>query len=521
MKKTRWTAVFCLMMVLLVSLGGMTSAASPSAPAGPTEIQVTERDHGRAVELNGEVLVLNLESNPSTGYGWQVQGLNQRILRQVGNTEWLPNTPSKLGAPGTQVMRFAAVARGRATLDLVYSRSWEKGAVPAKSLSLEIRVAEPSRDVNYPQAGGEESLSTARAAGSLMSLPSALDWCDQGACPPVRDQGACGSCWAFGTVGPLESAILIKDGASRDLAEQYLVSCNVDGWGCNGGWWAHDYHQWKYPAGEPGPGAVYEADFPYTASDEPCNGPYTHHEKIADWIYIGNDSSVPATDAIKQAILDYGPVSAAVCVNSDFQNYTGGVFNPRRPCNSVNHAIVLVGWDDADGAWILRNSWGPNWGENGYMRIAYGKSKVGYSANYVVYGSTEPTPTPEPTSEFTPTPEPTSEPTATPPPSGTMHVSAIEMWYTTAGRNYKIYTRVTIVDNNGNPVSGATVDVTTTMPSGTATGSGPTAADGTVTFNLMSKQAGTYISEVTNVTHTSYTYDPDSNLETSESLSVP
>jgi hypothetical protein len=331
----------------------------------------------------------------------------------------------------------------------------------------------------------------------------------------VRDQGSCGSCWAFGTVGPLESRILIQDGVSRDLSEQYLVSCNTDGWGCNGGWWAHDYHEWKYPAGEPGPGAVYEADFPYTATDEACNPPHTHYETITDWVYIGNDSSIPATDAIKQAIYTYGPVAAAVCVDSNFQSYTGGVFNPRRPCNSINHAIVLVGWDDADGAWILRNSWGPNWGENGYMRIAYGASKVGYSANYVVYGGGgDPTPTP------TPSPDPT--PTPTPAPGVTMYVSAIDMWYSSVGRNYDVYTKVTIVDSGGSPVSNATVSLQMTLPDGTpSTGSGTTASDGTITFSLRSKQTGTYTSEVTNVTHSSFTYDASANVETSETLAVP
>jgi len=501
--KTRWTAAFCLIMVLLISLGGMSTAAQPAA-SGPAEVQVMERDNGRAIDLKGEVLAINLESNPSTGYSWQVRGLNRNILRQVDAAEWISSAPDKFGAPGTQVLRFAGVGKGRATLNLAYVRAWERGAAPAKSFSVEVNVVEPSSDVSYPQPTFEEASVTAGDA-SLTALPSAMNWCDQGGCTPVRDQGACGSCWAFGTVGPLESAILLTDGASRDLSEQYLVSCNTDGWGCNGGWWAHDYHEWKYPPNEPGPGAVYESDFGYTATDAPCDGPYAHHETIADWVYIGSSSSVPATDAIKQAILDYGPVSAAVCVDTDFQRYTGGVFNPRKPCNSVNHAIVLVGWDDADGAWILRNSWGPDWGENGYMRITYGKSKVGYSANYVVYDSTEPTPTPEPT----------------PPPDGTIHVSDIEMWYTTAGRNYTIYTRVTIVDADGSPVSGATVDLTTTLPSGTATGSGTTGTAGTVTFSVKTKQTGLYTSEVTNVSHTSYTYDPASNVETSETLSVP
>ncbi len=394
--KTRWTAVLCLILTLVVSLGGMTSAASPTAE-GPLELQVTERDSGRAVELNGEVLVLTLESNPSTGYGWQVQGRDGRILRRLEASEWLPDTPGKLGGPGKELLRFAAVGKGKATLNLAYTRPWETAAAPAKTFSLEVNVSEPSRNVSYPQPA-EAPMEAVTGGESLGALPSAYNWCDQGGCTPVRDQGQCGSCWAFGTVGPLESAILLEDGQSKDLAEQYLVSCNTDDWGCDGGFWAHDYHEWKLGADGTGPGAVYEADFPYTATDAPCNGPYTHHESIADWVYIGNDSSVPSTDAIKQAILDHGPVSAAVCVNSAFQAYTGGVFTGSWFCFSINHAIVLVGWDDSLGAWRLRNSWGDDWGEDGYMWIAYGKQYVGYSANYVVYeGSTPPTPPAAPT----------------------------------------------------------------------------------------------------------------------------
>lgn len=391
--KTRWMAVFCLIMVLLVSPGGAISAAPQPAASGPQELQVTERDSGRAVDLNGEVLVLTLESNPSTGYGWQVQGLDARILRQLGAGEWLPDTPGKLGGAGVEVLRFAAVTTGRTTLNLVYARPWKSAATQARSFSLEVNVLAPSRNSSVPQPAPQEPQVAAPDGSSLDALPAAYNWCDLGGCTPVRDQGQCGSCWAFGTVGSLESAILLQDGASKDLAEQYLVSCNSDGWGCDGGWWAHDYHEWKLGTDGTGPGAVYELDFPYTATDAPCNGPYTHHETLADWVYIGNDSSVPSTDAIKQAILDHGPVSAAVCVNSAFQSYTGGVFTGSVFCFSINHAIVLTGWDDSLGAWRLRNSWGPEWGEDGYMWIAYGKQYVGYSANYVVYnGSTPPTP---------------------------------------------------------------------------------------------------------------------------------
>jgi len=267
--------------------------------------------------------------------------------------------------------------------------------------------------------------------GTPGALPSAFDWRDQGGVTSVKNQGSCGSCWAFGTVGPLEANIKIKDGIEEDLSEQYLLSCNTNGWDCGGGWWAHDYHQWKKPPSESEAGAVPEEDSPYVGWDAACNGPYSHPYQIDSWTFVGSEYGVPSTESIKQAIYDYGPVAAAVCVNSSFQNYSGGVFlGPE--CTDINHAVVLVGWDDSQGAWIMKNSWGTWWGESGYMRIGYGVSQVGYSANYVIYSAqgptttptntptVTPTPTATPTATNTPTPTPTSTPsTATPTPTAT------------------------------------------------------------------------------------------------------
>jgi C1A family cysteine protease len=221
------------------------------------------------------------------------------------------------------------------------------------------------------------------------ALPAVFSWCDSGGCTPIKNQGGCGSCWAFGTVAPLECNIKLKDHVTVDLSEQWLVSCNSDGWGCSGGFWAHDYHQWKTdPCG--GTGAVPEDAFPYVASDVPCNCPYPHDYLITSWAYIGNDYSVPPVANIKQAILDHGPVSVAVYANSAMQAYTGGIFNG---CASgtINHAVALVGWDDnqgTSGVWIMRNSWGSGWGEGGYMRIPYNCSSIGYAACYVNYQGT-------------------------------------------------------------------------------------------------------------------------------------
>jgi C1A family cysteine protease len=229
-------------------------------------------------------------------------------------------------------------------------------------------------------------------------LPEAFDL--RTYCPPIRNQGGCGSCWAFSTVGALEAAIKLRDGPDVDLSEQWLVSCNVEeeppqvagkgAWGCAGGWLAHDYHLSKPdPCG--GYGAVFETDFPYRAADAPCACPYAHAYWIEAWAYVAGEEEVPGVSAMKQALFEHGPLS--VCVNAGpiFSAYRGGVFNADEPGTEeepINHAVVLVGWDDTlgeQGAWIIRNSWGTNWGESGYMYIAYGCSNIGFGASFVEY----------------------------------------------------------------------------------------------------------------------------------------
>ncbi len=218
-------------------------------------------------------------------------------------------------------------------------------------------------------------------------LPASLDWREVTGCPPIRNQGPCGSCWAFATAGAFECNIRIKDGEDVDLSEQWLVSCNESNWGCDGGWMAHDYYLDKDDRCG-GWGAVLEPHFPYTASDEYCDCPYPHAYFLESWAFIGEDDyDPPSNEAMKQAIMDHGPISIAFHVNSNFQAYTGGVFTA---CGvgSVNHAVVLVGWDDnqgLEGVWFLRNSWGPGWGEGGYMRIKFNCVDFGTAASYVEY----------------------------------------------------------------------------------------------------------------------------------------
>ncbi|MCU0288967.1 MAG: C1 family peptidase [Acidobacteria bacterium] len=194
----------------------------------------------------------------------------------------------------------------------------------------------------------------------------------------IKDQGNCGSCWAFATIGLMEAMILKKDGIEVNLSEQHLVSCNPWDWGCNGGYWANDMLV--------NPGAMMETCFPYTATDAPCNTSCPFPYQIQGWAFITSDDEVPPTESIKQAIYTYGAVQAGIFADTWFQSYTSGVLNRcKKNPNWSNHAIMLVGWDDSLGAWRLKNSWGTGWGENGYMWIKYGCSLVGYAANYMIY----------------------------------------------------------------------------------------------------------------------------------------
>jgi inhibitor of cysteine peptidase len=171
---------------------------------------------------------------------------------------------------------------------------------------------------------------------------------------------------------------LKKDGIEVDLSEQQVVSCNPWGWGCNGGYWPNNYLV--------SPGLMLESCFPYVADDVPCedNCPILYAGQ--GWGFVEDDFVVPSVEAIKQAIYTYGAVQAGVYVERFFMAYTGGIFNKcKKRVNYTNYAVILCGWDDAKGAWLLKNSWGPEWGENGFMWISYDCNRVGEGANYFVY----------------------------------------------------------------------------------------------------------------------------------------
>jgi PKD repeat protein len=211
----------------------------------------------------------------------------------------------------------------------------------------------------------------------------------------IRDQGNCGSCWAFGTTAALEANALITDGTpgiNLDLSEQVLVSCANSG-DCNGGSIvsASNYiRDMGLPA---------ESCYPYLAQNASCTPKCSDYQvntrTISGWYYVGNTTS-PSVDAIKDALVTYGPLVTTMNVYTDFFYYNGGVYSYTSGSNQGGHAIAIVGYDDDNACFIVKNSWG-NWGESGYFRIAY--SQMGNSVafgRYTIYyvGESAPPPTP-------------------------------------------------------------------------------------------------------------------------------
>ena len=217
---------------------------------------------------------------------------------------------------------------------------------------------------------------------------------------PIRDQGSCGSCYAFGACAAAEGtynwATGHYDGNSADFSESYIIWClgrlpqySSHFFGCDGA--DYDYYELQALTVE---GVTDEAHFPYTVTDP---GSCTHWSdpttRFASWYRVACGD----INAIKTAIMTYGVVDAAVYVDSAFEAYSGGIYeNTSTNCDAspcyykpTNHAIALVGWDDngGNGYWILRNSWGPSWGVDGYMRIKYTSAIVACEVAYLVYNA--------------------------------------------------------------------------------------------------------------------------------------
>ncbi len=237
----------------------------------------------------------------------------------------------------------------------------------------------------------------------METFDPALDWRDRGGnfVSPVKDQADCGSCWAFAAVAALESAISIVEdapGQFLNLSEQILVSCCAGNYGCSGGFMSVTA---QFMRNE---GTAEESCFPYTATNNDCSNACSSWR---DGAYrISSYSAVSRDVTALKTALQSGPLPVSFVVYSDFRSYGSGVYEYASGTQEGGHAVLLVGYQDTPGQYdggyfIVKNSWGTGWGENGYFRIGYSQvtNSVSFGRNAYFYscgGSPAVTPTPPP-----------------------------------------------------------------------------------------------------------------------------
>ncbi|KAI5353781.1 hypothetical protein L3X38_006675 [Prunus dulcis] len=216
-------------------------------------------------------------------------------------------------------------------------------------------------------------------------LPTDFDWRDKGAVTPVKDQGSCGSCWAFSATGALEGAHYLQTGELLSLSEQQLVDCDHEcdpeefgscDSGCNGGLMNNAF-EYTLKAG----GLEREKDYPYTGTDDTCK-----FDKSKVVAAVSNFSVISTDeDQIAANLVHHGPL--AVGINAVFmQTYVKGVSCPYICGKRIDHGVLLVGYGSSGFApirfkvkpyWILKNSWGQSWGEEGFYKICRGHNSCG------------------------------------------------------------------------------------------------------------------------------------------------
>ncbi|KAH6796842.1 Granulin repeat cysteine protease family protein [Perilla frutescens var. hirtella] len=245
-----------------------------------------------------------------------------------------------------------------------------------KSMYLGTRIDATRRFVKSKVA----SLRYSHRAGD--ELPESVDWRERGAVAPIKNQGSCGSCWAFSTVAAVEGINKIVTGEMITVSEQELVDCNKgQNAGCNGGLMDYAF-EFIISNG----GMDTEDDYPYRGVDGKCD----INRKNAKIVTIDGYEDVPKNEKALQKAVAHQPVSVAIEASGRaLQLYSSGVFTGK--CGvQLDHGVVVVGYGSENGLdyWIVRNSWGADWGEDGYfrlhrnVRVSSGKCGVVMVASY-------------------------------------------------------------------------------------------------------------------------------------------
>lgn len=257
---------------------------------------------------------------------------------------------------------------------------WTAGENWVTKLSREERKKLLGANIERPDSATAKFITLPQ----VDNLPSTFDWRDNGGnwVTPVTNQLACGSCVIFSETAQVETWWKIKNtnlDSMPDLSEQFILSC-AGVVSCAYGGQMGSVLEYYRTTGSPT-----ETCFPYVANDEvPCGNACPNWQdevtQIPDWGYLTDN--IGYVDILKNAVAIH-PVSVAFTVYEDFQSYSGGIYEHTWGEVDGGHAVLIVGWNDEDQCWIVKNSWGPYWGEQGYFRIKWRDNDFGRNATFI------------------------------------------------------------------------------------------------------------------------------------------
>jgi cathepsin L len=356
------------------------------------------------VSISWAIILLALTSLPV-----EAQAPAESRTSTADRMEAILNQPvadyaSREAAASPDIQKLLAVLRSR-----LAEQKAEFSVGYTTALDVPLSMLASTRIPDLPPAVIEAVNSRARqlekidvesAAVAKVTLPPPLcspntpkfDWRQHGKVNPIRAQ-ICGTCWGFTAMGAYEGSYALRNNALVVTSEQYVLNCAHAG-DCTGGWWMPVFNFLIKT------GTANESDDQFTGNDKlPCPPNISTPYRATSWGFVSNAQwAIPSVQATKQALCTHGPLATAVEVDPAFQAYTGGpsgdqVFDEHAihfTSQQVNHGVVIIGWDDSKGAWLVRNSWGPGWGgtagfgnEKGYMWIAYNTNNVGIATAWV------------------------------------------------------------------------------------------------------------------------------------------